>query len=61
MVGIGHMLGYGFGALDLEVIFGNWIGNTQFKRMCVIASSALLLTVAITSYAVTERVLISDE
>lgn len=59
MVAIGHLIGYGAGALDLESVFGNALGNTQFKRLAVIAGLALITAVGVTSYAVTERVLIS--
>lgn len=59
-VAVGHLLGYGAGALDLEKVFGTAIGNTQFKRMTVIAASTLVFAVGVTSYAVTEKVLISN-
>ncbi len=59
-VAIGHLLGYGAGALDLERVFGTTIGDTQFKRMTVIAAFTLVFAVGVTSYAVTEKVLISD-
>lgn len=60
MVAIGHLVGYALGALDLELIFGDWIGNTQFKRICVIGAFALLFAVGVTSWAVKEAVLVSD-
>lgn len=56
MVAIGHLIGYGIGALDLESMFG----ASQFKLMILFATIGLLVSVGITSYAVTERVLISD-
>jgi len=56
MVAVGHLVGYGIGSLDLESMFG-W---SQFKLMILFATTGLLVAVAITSYAVTERVLISD-
>lgn len=59
MVAVGHLVGYGVGALDLGSIFGTAIGNTQFKQLCVIAALALLGAVGVTSWAVTERVLLS--
>ncbi|PNS15503.1 proteinral alpha-glucoside permease [Sphaceloma murrayae] len=60
MVAVGHLVGYGIGAMDLSVIFGKIIGDTQFKQLTVIAALALLVAVGVTSWAVTERVLISD-
>lgn len=60
MVAVGHLVGYGIGAMDLSLIFGKIIGDTQFKQLTVIAAFALMLAVGVTSWAVTERVLISD-
>ena len=60
MVAIGHLVGYALGAIDLELLFGNWIGNTQFKRLCVIGAFALIFAVGVTSWAVKEAVLVSD-
>lgn len=60
MVAVGHLIGYGAGALNLGSIFGSLIGDTQFKQLIVIAVVALLATVAITSWATTERVLVSN-
>ena len=60
MAGIGSLIGYGIGALDLGVMFGHTLGDTQFKQLTVIAALSLLLTVGLTSWAVKERVLISD-
>jgi len=50
------LVGYGIGALDLESMFG----ASQFKLMILFATTGLLVAVGVTSYAVTERVLISD-
>ena len=60
MVAIGHLAGYGAGALDLEAFFGNILGDTQFKRMTVIAALALCIAVGVTCWAVEERILITD-
>lgn len=60
MVSIGHLISYGAGALDLGLIFGTLIGNTQFKQLVVIAAFALIVAVGVTSWATEERVLISD-
>ena len=59
MAGIGHLIGYAAGTLDLVKIFGTTFGDSQFKQLTVIAALALLVAVGVTSYAVQERVLIS--
>jgi hypothetical protein len=38
MGSVGHVLGYGAGALDLVSIFGKWMGDTQFKQLTIIAT-----------------------
>lgn len=58
MVAIGHLVGYAAGTLDLVGIFGKSMGETQFKKLVILAVIMLLLTVGITSWAVTERVLV---
>lgn len=60
MVAVGHLVGYGIGAVDLDMMLGGFLGDTQFKKLTVIAAFALLLAVTVTSLAVTEKVLISD-
>jgi len=60
MVAVGHLVVYGVGSLDLDTLLGNHLGDTQLKKLIVLAIIALLGTVAITSWAVTERVRISD-
>ncbi|KAF2158111.1 hypothetical protein K461DRAFT_264901 [Myriangium duriaei CBS 260.36] len=60
MVAVGHLIGYGIGALDLSLVFGTVIGDTQFKQLIVIAAFVLLFAIGLTSWAVTERILISD-
>jgi solute carrier family 45, member 1/2/4 len=60
MVAVGHLVGYGAGAIDLANIFGPMLGDTQFKQLTAVAALALCLTVGITSWAVNERVLVSS-
>lgn len=59
MIGIGHLVGYAAGTVDLLKVFGTTLGDSQFKQLTVIAAMALLAAVGITCYAVEERVLIS--
>lgn len=61
MSSIGHLFCYGIGTLNLNAIWGSFLGDTQFKQLCVIAALTLVAACAITSYAVTERVLISSK
>ena len=61
MVAVGSLVGYGAGALKLKAIFGTWLGDTQFKQLTVVAAFCLCLTVGLTSWAVTERVLIGHD
>jgi solute carrier family 45 protein 1/2/4 len=61
MVSIGHLIGYVAGTLDLVALFGPSWGDTQFKKLIIVAASGLLFTVGVTSWAVTERVLISSK
>ena len=60
MVAIGHLIGYGAGALDLGKAFGPTLGDTQFKQLTAVAALTLCVTVGVTCWAVNERVLISD-
>lgn len=60
MVAVGHLIGYGAGAIDLGLVFGSMIGDTQFKQLTVIAAVALLVAVGVTCWATRERVLLSD-
>ncbi|KAK6505413.1 hypothetical protein TWF481_007317 [Arthrobotrys musiformis] len=60
MIAAGNVISYLAGSIDLVGIFGHWfLGNTQFKKLCLIASAILAGTVGLTSWAVTERVLLS--
>ncbi|EKD19295.1 uncharacterized protein L3040_009265 [Drepanopeziza brunnea f. sp. 'multigermtubi'] len=61
MVAIGHLVGYIIGTIDLVGIFGPSYGDTQFKKLILLAAFALVFTVAVTSWAVTERVLIAGK
>ena len=61
MIAIGHLIGYGLGTIDLLKIFGTTMGDSQFKQLTLIAAVTLLIAVAVTSYAVEERVLISTK
>ncbi|KPM35617.1 hypothetical protein AK830_g10940 [Neonectria ditissima] len=57
---VGHVIGYGAGAIDLVGIFGTTLGDTQFKQLSVIATVAILSSTAVTCWAVTERVLVTS-
>lgn len=59
MVAVGQIVGYGVGTINFTKIFGNLLGDTQFKQLCVIAAAALLIAVGVTSYCVEERILVS--
>lgn len=59
MTAIGHLIGYAIGSIDMVNLFGTWLGDTQFKQMTVISAVFFIGCVLVTSYAVTERVLIS--
>ncbi|KAK4865389.1 hypothetical protein LT330_009500 [Penicillium expansum] len=59
MSAIGQLFAYVVGAIDTVSIFGTFLGDTQFKQMTVIAALSLIGAVAVTSYSVKERVLLS--
>lgn len=61
MGSLGHIVGYGMGAVDLPGTFGTWLGDTQFKQLTLIAALGILFTSALTCWAVTERVLVSTK
>ncbi|KAL1608243.1 hypothetical protein SLS60_003182 [Paraconiothyrium brasiliense] len=56
----GSLVGYAAGAIDLKKVFGTMLGDSQFKQLTSVAALCLCVTVGITSWAVTERVLIHD-
>lgn len=61
MGGLGSILVYGVGALDLNAIFGETLlGDSQFKKVCVIAAFAIAVAQGATCWAVKERVFVSD-
>ena len=45
--------------MDLVKIFGPTLGDTQFKQLILVSAFALIISCGVTSWAVTERVLIS--
>ncbi|KAJ4295839.1 hypothetical protein N0V88_004541 [Collariella sp. IMI 366227] len=59
MSSLGHIIGYAMGAVDLVSLLGTRLGDNQFKQLTVIASFGLILSAAVTCWAVTERVLVS--
>ncbi|KAI1498267.1 major facilitator superfamily domain-containing protein [Biscogniauxia marginata] len=61
MSAIGHGIAYATGAVDLPSIFGTFLGDTQFKQLTVVAAIGLIVTCGITSWAVTEKTLISSK
>src|SRR2546423_4538124 len=64
MTGAGHLIGYLIGTFDVGAVVGRIFGsgeNQQFKAMILIAASALLIAVAVTSSAVTERNLLPSD
>ena len=54
IIGLGTVLGYASGLVQLPRMLP-WLGDTQFKGLCVIASVALGVTVAITCFFVEEE------
>ena len=62
LVAAGHLASYSIGTFNLVKIFPPWLGgDTQFKKMTVIATLALFLTIGITCWATTERVRLPSE
>ena len=61
MISVGHLAGYIAGTVDLVGIFGTSMGDTQFKKLILVAAFGLIFAVGITSWAVTERVLVSSK
>ena len=58
MSSVGHIAGYGMGAVDLVKVFGTTLGDTQFKKLTAIAALTILTTSAVTCWAVTERTML---
>lgn len=54
LTGVGNILGYIFGYLDLPKILP-FLGNTQFKVLCAIASISLIATLALSCFYIQER------
>ncbi|KAM0796653.1 hypothetical protein BDR22DRAFT_811597 [Usnea florida] len=55
MLGLGHVLGYLVGTIDLSKYLGTHLGGTQFKQICIIAGSSLIFCVGVTCFCVEER------
>lgn len=60
MGGIGHLMVYAIGALDLNSMLGNFLGDTQFKKVCVIAAIGMGTAQCVSAWATQERILVSD-
>lgn len=60
MISVGHLVGYLAGTIDMVGIFGTSFGDTQFKKLILVAVFSLIFAVGVTSWAVTERVLVSS-
>ena len=61
MSACGHVVGYAVGTFDLVKMFPAWLGgDTQFKKMCLVSTLGLWIAVGITSWAVSERRLLSS-
>jgi solute carrier family 45 protein 1/2/4 len=59
MGSVGHITGYTLGAVDLVKVFGASFGDTQFKKLTVIAALGMFTTSTVTCWAVGERVYVS--
>ena len=55
IVGVGSIVGYLSGYVDLPKLTGGHFGNTQFKVLCVMASFVMGLTISISSSYIRER------
>lgn len=53
-VGIGNIIGYFAGYANLSTMFW-WLGDTQFKDLCALASIGLTVTVLLTVLVIKER------
>ncbi|RAL05592.1 bifunctional K:H/Na:H antiporter NHX1 [Aspergillus ibericus CBS 121593] len=54
LTGVGNILGYIFGYMDLPKYFP-FLGNTQFKVLCALASFALAVTLLVSCLYIKER------
>ncbi|KAJ5689565.1 hypothetical protein N7462_003957 [Penicillium macrosclerotiorum] len=54
VTGIGNMLGFSFGYMDLPAILP-FLGNTQFKVLCALASFSLIFTLLASCLYIQER------
>ncbi|KAK9480071.1 major facilitator superfamily domain-containing protein [Lipomyces japonicus] len=54
MIGVGNIIGFILGSLNLPKLFP-FFGNTQFKSLCVFASLALIVSVAVACWFINER------
>ena len=54
LTGVGNIIGYLLGYMDLPTYFW-FLGNTEFKVLCIIASLSLALTVVISCLRISER------
>jgi len=52
--GVGNIVGYLFGYVDLPRYF-SFIGDTEFKILCVVASVAMFSTLAVSCLSISER------
>lgn len=59
MTAVGSLVGYAVGTINLMAVFGHTIGDTQFKQLTFIAATFFVFSVAVTCWAVEERVLIT--
>ena len=57
LAAFGNVLGYSIGSLDLVSIFGPSFGDTQFKKLSLVATFTILFTCGVTCWAVSEKVL----
>lgn len=60
MAAFGHLIGYAAGTVDMMSIFGTTFGDSQFKQLALMAGFGLIFTCGVTSWAVSERVLVSS-
>jgi solute carrier family 45, member 1/2/4 len=60
IIGIGSIFGYASGFVKLPQLLP-WLGDTQFKCVCVVASLALGLTVAVSLSVIKDKKVVFDE